>query len=201
MCGGILYLLQEIKVRNVIIGKQFESSENYEEFLKIVKEKNIKVIQVETKDKINVEKNIYFDILWPDSNQEILENGINNNAIVCKLNYINFSMIFTGDIEQEAEKKLISKYMNTNVLNATVLKVAHHGSKTSSSQEFLQLVNPKIALIGVGKDNNFGHPNQDVIDRIKKYTNKIYRTDLNGEIEILVKGNNSKIKCINFVEK
>ena len=74
-------------------------------------------------------------------------------------------------------------------LKATVLKVAHHGSKTSSTQEFLNKVNPKIALIGVGKDNLFGHPNPEVISRIQNFTNKIYRTDLKGEI------------CINFTKK
>lgn len=92
---------------------------------------------------------------------------MNNNSIVCKLVYRNFSMLFTGDIEEMAEKQIISKYKNSKILHATVLKVAHHGSKTSSIQEFLELVKPKIALIGVGRNNNFGHPNKDVIKRLQ----------------------------------
>ncbi len=167
MYGGIITVLKELKVKNVIIGKQFENAENYEEFVEIVKEKNIRVSVVEAGTKINIEKNLYFDVLWPDSSQQVTENGINNNALVCKMNYKNFTMLFTGDIEEEAEKILISKYKNTNYLKSNVLKVAHHGSKTSSTQEFLKLVNCKIALIGVGENNNFGHPNADVLQRLQ----------------------------------
>ena len=83
-----------------------------------------------------------------------------------KLNYNKFSVLFTGDIEQIAEEKIVSLYKNTNQLQATALKVAHHGSKTSSIQEFLDLVKPKIALIGVGENNKFGHPSEETIDKL-----------------------------------
>ena len=99
---------------------------------------------------------------------------------------MNFSMLFTGDVEKIAEDRVYELYKNTDKLNATVLKVAHHGSKTSSTENFLDLVNPKIAVIGVGENNKFGHPNIDVIKRLKKYTNFIYRTDEMGEISIMV---------------
>ena len=163
--GGILYLLKEIKVDNVIISKQFEESENYNSFLEIVKEKNLKVHIVEAGNKINIEKNLYFDVLSPINNQVISKNSINNNALVCKLNYKKFSMLFTGDIEEETEKVLVSKY--GDILRSTILKVAHHGSKSSSTQEFINLVKPKIALIGVGENNTFGHPNDEVLERLK----------------------------------
>ena len=77
-------------------------------------------------------------------------------------------------------------YSGTDKLEAFVLKVAHHGSKTSSTEEFLELVKPKIALIGVGKNNNFGHPNIDVIERLENMGSKIYRTDNCGEIIIRI---------------
>ena len=81
------------------------------------------------------------------------------------------------------------------MLKSTVLKVSHHGSKTSTNEEFLKSVNPKIALIGVGENNKFGHPNTEVIKRINKYGVKIYRTDTDGEISIKIKKNkNIKIK-------
>ena len=70
-----------------------------------------------------------------------------------------------------------------------VLKVAHHGSKTSSTEEFLENVNPKIALIGVGKNNNFGHPSGEVLYRLQEHNVQLYRTDLNGEIIINIKEN------------
>ncbi len=168
--GGILNILQEIKISNVIIGKQFESSENYQKFINIVKEKNIKVTLVQAGDRINIEDNIYFDVLWPNMSEKISDNIINNNAMVCKLNYINFTVLFTGDIEEQAENTLIPKYRNN--LSATVLKVAHHGSKSSSTQQFLDLVKPKIALIGVGQNNKFGHPSSEVLDRLQNLRNK-----------------------------
>ena len=119
-------------------------------------------------DKVSIEKNLFFYVLWPgyDSSNFITENALNNNSLVCKLVYMNFSMLFTGDIEEVAEKQLINLYSETGLLNATVLKVAHHGSKTSSSEEFLELVNPDFALIGVGQNNLYGHPSADVITRL-----------------------------------
>ena len=181
--GGILTILEELKVNKVIIPKQVESSEEYEKFLKIVHSKNIKVILAKKGDKIEIENDLYFLVMWP-SEKPIEENSMNNNALVTKLIYKDFSCLFTGDIESVAEEELIKK---GDSLKSTILKVAHHGSKTSSTEEFLKEVKPKVALIGVGEDNNYGHPNENVIQRIKKYTNKIYRTDLNGEINIKVR--------------
>lgn len=161
-------MLKELKVKNVIIGKQFEDYENYQEFKKIVKERKIKVQIVEAGQRIKIEKDLYFDILWPSSDNVISENSINNNSLVCKVIYQNSSCIFTGDIEEIAEKAILEKYKNTKVLQSTILKVAHHGSKSSSIEEFLNVVKPKIALIGVGEKNTFGHPNSGVLERIEE---------------------------------
>lgn len=166
--NGLLTIMKEIKVKCVIIGKQFESCDNYEAFIKIVKDKKIKVHVVEAGQRIKIEKNLYFDILWPSSEEVISENSINNNSLVCKLSYQKFSILFTGDIEQIAEKAILEKYKGTNVLQSTILKVAHHGSKSSSTEEFLKAIKPKIALIGVGKNNTFGHPNAGVLERIEE---------------------------------
>lgn len=122
--------MKELKVKNVIIGKQFEICQNYEEFLKVAKESKIKVLTVEAGQKINIEKELYFDVLWPSSKNIISQNSINNNSLVCKMTYKNFSILFTGDIEQIAEKAILQKYKNReDILKATVLKVAHHRFK------------------------------------------------------------------------
>ena len=97
-------------------------------------------------------------------------------------------MLFTGDIEEIAEKEIL-KNVSKNILKSDILKIPHHGSKTSSTDKFLECVNSKIALIGVGK-NNFGHPSEEVIERLKSKNIKVYRTDLNGEIEIRVNNKN-----------
>ena len=112
------------------------------------------------------------------------KDDINDNSIVMKLEYNSFSCLFTGDISKKIEQNLVKKYGKE--LKSTVLKVAHHGSKTSSDKEFIKLVNPKISLIGVGKNNKFGHPNEQVLKILKQINSKIYRTDLNGEIILKV---------------
>ena len=160
--------MEELKVGQVIISKQAEDSENYKEFKKIVNEKKIKVSVVGQGDKVRVEKNLYFDVLWPNNSKLISENPLNNNSIVCKLCYKNFSMLFTGDIEEIAEKQILQEYKNNiKVLNSSILKVGHHGSKTSSTHQFIEDVKSKIALIGVGENNTFGHPNEEVIERFE----------------------------------
>lgn len=195
MLGGLLYILQEIKVETVIIGKQYESSENYKEFQRIVNMKKVNTHVVEAGNKIQIETNLYFYVLWPTSTNMISDNAINNNSLVCKLVYKNFSMLFTGDIEEIAEKVILSKYVNKQeVLNADILKVAHHGSKTSSIKEFINAVNPKYAVIGVGKDNKFGHPSEKTLETLNDKNVKIYRTDISGEIMIIIDGNKVRIE-------
>ena len=165
--GGILTVLDELRVGQAIIAKQGVDSDNYRKFNEIVKQKRIKVQVINKGDRLQIEKYLYFNFLWPNKEKMISENVLNNNSIVCKLNYKNFSMLFTGDIEEIAEKEMLNDYKNnTQILSSDVLKVAHHGSKTSSTKEFLEEVKPKIALIGVGENNTFGHPNEEVIKRL-----------------------------------
>ena len=192
--GGLITVLQELKVNNVIIGKQFEKTENYEKFLQIVKENKINVKVVVAGNRINIEDNIFIDILWPKMDEKVSENSINNNALVCKLNFDDFKALFTGDIEQEAEKILVSKYQYNNILKSNILKVAHHGSKTSSTKEFLQLVKPEISLIGVGENNTFGHPSNNTLENLKSIGSDIFRTDCNGEISIYTDGKKYSVK-------
>ena len=197
--GGILYVLEEISVKNVIIGKQYETSDNLEEFLEITSEKNINIYVAEAGDRINIENNLYFDILWPQSDEMISENAINNNSLVCKLNYKDFSMLFTGDIEEVAENAILEKYKNPDILKSTVLKVAHHGSKTSSSIDFLYAVSSKIALIGVGENNSYGHPASETLEKLEQIDTSIYRTDTMGEITIKTDGR-KMYKLTKFVD-
>ena len=166
--GGILPVLEELHIGQIFISPQAEKSENYETFSELVKQKNLKVKEVKAGDKIVIE-DIIFQILWPIEKQ-IEENMLNNNAMVMKLQYKSFSMLFTGDIEEIAEKKILNLYKgNADKLNTTVLKVAHHGSKNSSTEEFLKVVNSKVAIIGVGENNMFGHPNNEVLERLQSF--------------------------------
>ena len=192
---GLLYIMENMKVKNAIIGKQYEKTDNYENFIKITKDRKINVEVAEAGEKIKVGGGVYFDVLWPSSENMILENAINNNSLVCKLIYKNFSVLFTGDIEEIAEKAILSEYKyRLDLLKSNCLKVAHHGSKTSSTLDFLNVVRPKFALIGVGKNNNFGHPSRFTLDNLEKINCMVYRTDETGEICIRSNGMKVEIK-------
>lgn len=183
-CQGFMYLLKNFKIKNAIVCHQAKDSKLYQEFLKLANEKDIKLHYVKRGDKLKI-GNVKILILNPKTSNVqhmIQENPMNNNAIVCKIIFYKFSILFTGDIEKEAENEIVQFYNETNTLRADILKVAHHGSKTSSTDEFLDLVKPKIALIGAGVNNKFGHPNKQTITKLEIRKVKIYRTNLMGEI-------------------
>ena len=116
----------------------------------------------------------------------------NNSSIVVKLTYGQVSFLFTGDVEEQAEKTCAVRWGHT--LKADILKAAHHGSKTSSSQIFLNQVKPEVAVISVGSYNTFGHPSPSVIKRLKDNGMKIYRTDEQGTIFVFSDGKTYRVE-------
>ena len=194
---GCTYIIENLTVSNIVLTKQLKENDLYKQIVDMAQEKNINLIYVKAGDKLKI-GGVTMRILHP-TKELMTENATNNNSIVCRLEYNSFSMLFTGDIEEIAEDKILNNYKNDlSLLKATVLKVAHHGSKTSSTEEFLKAVNPKIVLIGVGENNNFGHPSSQIIERFKNYKAEIYRTDENGEISIIV---NNKGKIVSIKRK
>jgi competence protein ComEC len=112
-------------------------------------------------------------------------NETNANSIVLRLDYGEFSMLFMGDAEAQTEERMLGKDLN---LKANVVKVAHHGSKYATSENFVKRVQPEVAIISDGAWNRYGHPAQVVLDRLKAANAKLYRTDLQGEVTITSKG-------------
>ncbi len=196
-CYNLIEVLENLKINNLIVSRQIEETELFNRIIKICQQNGTNVIIVEAGKEINIDKEIKLKILWPT--RDINEiNSINNNSIVARMEYNQFSMLFTGDIEETVENRLIEIY-SKELLNTTVLKVAHHGSETSSNEGIIKLIAPKISVIGVGKDNKFGHPNKEVIRRIEEQNSQLFRTDLNGEITIKVnKKGRIKINCMNM---
>ena len=119
-------------------------------------------------------------------------NEPNANSVVVRVDYGSFSMLLTGDAEEQTEHRMLSKDAN---VEAKVLKVGHHGSKYASAGDFLQRVKPQIAIISCGEWNRYGHPAQGVLDRLREANPsvKLYRTDLHGEITLTTKGNNEDV--------
>jgi len=183
---GLIDVLKRYNVKTILHTGVNHDSPSYYKFLELIKKNNIKIIIVKNKQKITLGENSYIDILYPDKsflNQDV--KNLNNTSIVAKLIYKKNSFLFTGDIEKETEKYLVNNSIN---FKADVLKVAHHGSDTSSTLSFLKKANFGIAVISSGKDNDFGFPSRRVLMRLKKQGTKIFRTDLRGDIRLISDG-------------
>lgn len=179
---GCIAVLESLKVRKIIIGTQPKQTELYDKILEISKEKSIPVIKVVEGDTISMD-NLKFEILFPGEELQIQED-LNNNSLVIKMNYYETSILFTGDIEKEGEEILIKEQAEN--LDVDILKVAHHGSKSSTIEEFLQKTTPGVALISLGENNKFGHPNEEVINRLNSFGSMIFRTDEFGEVSLKI---------------
>lgn len=193
-CQGLIYVAENLKVKNIVIGVQVENYSNYIKLKEIAITRNIKIITLKQGNSIKY-KNLKLFTAWPNSDHLITDNAINNNSLVLKLTFKSFSILFTGDIESIAENEILREKIN---VKCNILKVAHHGSDTSSIIEFLEKANPQYALIGVGKNNKFKHPSISTINKLKNKKIKIYRTDEMGEITIVTDG--KKININSFIK-
>ncbi|WP_449537043.1 DNA internalization-related competence protein ComEC/Rec2 [Ferdinandcohnia sp. Marseille-Q9671] len=173
--GGAKKLIENIKVKEVLLGKNLEDSKLEEELKENASKEKIKITIAERGYSWKNE-NHTFHILAPNGN----EMNENDNSIVIYTRLGGLKWLFTGDLEKDGEIELIKTYVN---LKADVLKVGHHGSLTSSTEQFIQLIRPKIGLIPVGENNRFNHPHPDVVNRFKESSVKIYRTDQDGAIQ------------------
>lgn len=183
---GIYAVIQKLKLKNLIIGKQETDNELYSKVVELANKYNVNIIEVKQGDELIIE-GVIFDVISAKENDK----NVNNMSLILRMTYGEVSMLFTGDAEKELEE-------NINV-KTNILKVSHHGSKTSSTEEFLKKNMPQVALISVGENNSYGHPNKEVLERLKKINAYIYRTDLNGEIYMRLYKNgkiriNTKIK-------
>lgn len=188
--GGLPEVLGNFEIGTVIMPKiaddMVPTTKVYEKLLAIISDKNIKAAAASDSLSFvwsdSAGEKIMFRILGPVTDKY---KDLNNYSVVSKLTYNDVSFLFTGDMEDSAEEDLI--YSGAD-LKATVLKVGHHGSSTSSSPAFLKKVSPLAAVIQCGKDNSYGHPHEETLEKLSKYTDKIYRTDENGTILIITDG-------------
>lgn len=181
--GGLVEVFNKYEVENVLLTGVNNRSGAYNEFLeKLIGKKTNFLIAEHLKD-LNF-GTVYFDVLYP-FDQLLLEDfdNLNNSSIVMKLIYKDTEILFTGDIELETENFILENHVN---LEADVLKVAHHGSHTSSSLDFLVAVRPEIAVIEVGEGNSYGHPDEKTLQNLSAVDVKeVYRTDKDGTIELV----------------
>lgn len=188
--AGLVEVLRRYRVDSVIESGVGSDNKVYEILKNTIEERGIKKILARRGTRINFGDGVYLDILFPDRDVSGLET--NTASIIVKFVYGDRSFIFTGDSPQSIEKYLIS--VDGENLKSDVLKLGHHGSKTSTSESFLGYVDPEYAVISVGVDNKYGHPNDEIIDLLKKIEVKILRTDELGTIKIKSDGKNLQIE-------
>lgn len=180
--GGLPDVLQRYGVGAIVYNGEGSDAESFKELAELIKEEKIPVVVLDEGSKI----------IYASSTIDILSaHGKNRNegALVAKFTGGGVSALFTGDIGKETESALMKK---KNV-KADILKIPHHGSKFSSTKEFLAAVQPKIAVIEVGK-NSYGHPTKVVLDRISAISTRLFRVDRDGTIQLIIENGTIKIK-------
>ncbi len=191
---GLVEVLHRYNVGQVLYPDLDFPSGIYDEWLDLLDEKNIQCTFAQAGQQIELANGVIIEVLNPQT--PLLtdtQSDIDNNGMVLRISIGEVSFLLTADTMWEAELELITNRAN---VTSTVLKVAHHGSKTSTSPEFLAVVNPQIAVISVGEDNPFGHPTDEVRDRLieRLGSANIYRTDQDGTIEFITDGERLWVK-------
>jgi competence protein ComEC len=178
--GGMIDVLRRYKIGAVMETGVDSDTAVYKTLENLIREKEIKKIMERRGMRINLDKGAYIDILFPDRGVEGWDT--NDASIIVRVIYGNNSFLLTGDAPQKIENYLIS--LDGEKLKSNVLKLGHHGSKTSTSELFLGYVDPEYAIISAGKDNKYGHPHQEVIDELNQFKIPFLRTDEKGTIRI-----------------
>jgi competence protein ComEC len=186
--AGLVAVLHRYQVGQVIYPDLDYDSPLYDEWRRLIEEKGIKSTVARTGQRIDLGDGAFMKVLNPGTTLLAgTESDVDNNSVVLRLDTGSVSFLFAGDILREAEWELVSRRAD---LASTVLKVAHHGSDTSTTPEFLAVVDPRLAVISTGADNKFGHPDDKVVNRLEQKLGggNVYRTDRHGTMEFTTDG-------------
>lgn len=179
--SGFLDILKTYKVGAVFESGALTDSKIYQNFKEEIKKQKIPDILAKKGMRLDLGGGVFIDILFPD--RDVSEWATNDGSVVARLSYGQTSIMLTGDATIKTEKIILSENSQAK-LRSTILKVGHHGSRTSSSPEFVKSVSPLYALISDGKDNSYGHPHQETLNTLAQIGAKILRTDVLGTIII-----------------
>ena len=177
--SGFADVLKKYEVGILLEPGTFNESKTFQNIKDEIERKNIPDVLAKKGMKLDLGGDVFIDILFPD--RDVSSWNPNDGSIVSRLSYGDTSVMLTGDSTIKTEKIILEDFKKEN-LTSTILKVGHHGSRTSSSDAFVKAVAPRYALISDAKDNKYGHPHQEVVDLFSEIGAKIMRTDLLGTI-------------------
>lgn len=182
--AGFVDVIKDFKVGAMLIPGTITSTEIYKTLLSVAEKSGVKIILGRRGEQIDIGGGSYIDVLFPDRDVSGLDT--NTGSLIAKLVYGKTAMLLTGDAPTGVEDYLV-RIDGVN-LQSNILKVAHHGSKTSVSQAFYGMVNPQMAAISVGAGNSYGHPNKETLDMLSQFGIKTLRTDQLGTIRFISDG-------------
>ena len=188
--GGLDDVIKNFDIGTIYMPKVQTNTKTFEDVLDAINEKGLKITSPEVGYKFNV-GNAVCEVMNCGTGTSEEKSNLNLSSIVIRMTYGEQSFLFMGDAEKENEQ-------TRQWPNVDVLKVGHHGSKTSSSQEFLNQTKPKISIIMAGAGNSYGLPKQEILDRLNNIGSKIYRTDESGTIKITCDGKENKVEFVKF---
>jgi len=185
--AGLLEVLKRYQVENILWTGVLRDTAEFEEWQRLIKEEKA-TIKIAQSNQIvwlgaSYERTARIEVLHPFENLEgqTIKNT-NNSSVIAQLVFKENTVLFTGDVYKSVENDLIQENID---LKSNVLKISHHGSKTSTSEKFLEKVMPELAIISVGAENSYGHPNPEVLEVLERYGIKLLRTDQEGDIKII----------------
>jgi competence protein ComEC len=187
--AGLVGVLENYPVALVALTGQVHATQIYERLLTNIRDKNIEALQVRTGTIIPFDPVLKIEVLNPDD-AAVNSDDTNNASIVLKLIYGNTSFLLTGDAEMPANKAMLDRGAN---VRSTVLKLGHHGSRTSTTEDWLTQVQPQLGIISAGKDNSYGHPHPEVIAALDKLKIPYLRTDEHGTITVTSDGSRIRV--------
>ncbi|MGU8481380.1 ComEC/Rec2 family competence protein [Clostridium perfringens] len=185
---GMDEVLENFDVKSFYAPKVAHTTKTYENMLKAVKNEGLKIKQIKEGTKIDLGKDTEVQVYSPVKSQY---EELNNYSPVMKISYGQNSFMFTGDAESLVEKEILNENKD---LKADVLKLGHHGSHSSTSEEFLKAVDPSIAIVSCAKDNKYGHPHKETMSNLKKAGITVYETFRDGDITISSNGKKLDVK-------
>ncbi len=186
--GGMRQVIERFDIGEIYIPRVSHNSKTYEKLLLAIQDKGLSIHTARAGVTFEAEPGITVDFVAPCSEKY---DEKNDYSAVVRLTYQQVSFLLTGDAETTSENEMLQSGAE---LSATVLKVGHHGSKTSSGTEFLKAVNPKWAVISVGADNSYGHPHEQTLKRLEDLGVTVFRTDVNGTVTAVTDGENVEVK-------
>jgi competence protein ComEC len=177
--AGFADVLKNYKVSHVFEPGTYNDSRTYVTLEEQIKNKNIPDVIAHKGMRIDLGGGAFIDVLFPD--RDVSTWTTNDGSIIARLSYGNTSIMLTGDATRESERIVLEEYPK-QYLHSDILKVGHHGSRTSTSREFVVALHPQYALISDGKANKYGHPHQETLDTLNSSGVTVFRTDLLGSI-------------------